>query len=119
VIETAGQLLSESYQVPDEDRVATAAEDAYTKLVGRLSHQSVVKHFDAYGDIDWDSPEFAIDRHDLTRVRRQRQRHPSSARAHVEHGQLTERLGGDQRPERRADAGRRRAHDGAATRVSL
>ena len=57
---TAGELLGDAYEVPEEDRIA-AERDAYTKLVGRLSHQSVVKHFDAYADIAWDSPEFAID----------------------------------------------------------
>ncbi len=30
-------------------------------LLGRLSHQSVVKHFDAYADVDWDAPEHHID----------------------------------------------------------
>jgi hypothetical protein len=34
--------------------------DAYERFLARLSHQSVVKHFDAYGDIDWDSEDFAI-----------------------------------------------------------
>jgi hypothetical protein len=29
--------------------------------VGRLSRLSVDKHFDAYADIDWDAPEFALD----------------------------------------------------------
>ena len=33
----------------------------FPDLVRRLSHQSVVKHFDAYADVAWDSPEFAID----------------------------------------------------------
>jgi P-aminobenzoate N-oxygenase AurF len=33
----------------------------YTDLLGRLSHQSVVKHFDAYADVDWDHPDNAID----------------------------------------------------------
>jgi hypothetical protein len=33
----------------------------FTDLVHRLSHQSVVKHFDAYADVDWDAPEMAID----------------------------------------------------------
>lgn len=33
----------------------------YEDLLGRLSHQSVVRHFDAYADVAWDSPEFAID----------------------------------------------------------
>jgi len=35
--------------------------DRYTELVARLSHQSVVKHFDAYADVAWDDPDFAID----------------------------------------------------------
>jgi para-aminobenzoate N-oxygenase AurF len=59
----AGQTLGAAYLVPDEERLAPAAAQAdenYYKLIRRLSHQSVVKHFDAYADIDWDSPEFAI-----------------------------------------------------------
>lgn len=44
----------------DEEQVDTRFVD----LVRRLSHQSVVKHFDAYADIDWDAPEMAIDPHD-------------------------------------------------------
>jgi hypothetical protein len=35
--------------------------DRFTELVARLSHQSVVKHFDAYADVAWDDPDFAID----------------------------------------------------------
>ncbi|MDQ1509421.1 MAG: hypothetical protein QOG50_1265, partial [Actinomycetota bacterium] len=35
--------------------------DRFTDLVQRLSHQSVVKHFDAYADVPWDDPEYAID----------------------------------------------------------
>ncbi|MBM4244545.1 MAG: diiron oxygenase [Deltaproteobacteria bacterium] len=38
-----------------------AADAAYRKLLQRLSHQSVVKHFDAYADVDWDAPEMRID----------------------------------------------------------
>ena len=30
-------------------------------LLARLNNQSVTKHFDAYADVAWDSPEFAID----------------------------------------------------------
>ncbi|MGI8492663.1 MAG: diiron oxygenase [Acidimicrobiales bacterium] len=45
----------------DESGSTDDAGDAYVALLGRLSHQSVVKHFDAYADIDWDGPEFAID----------------------------------------------------------
>jgi hypothetical protein len=37
------------------------ADDRFDALVRRLSHQSVVKHFDAYADVDWDAPEMAID----------------------------------------------------------
>ncbi len=35
--------------------------DRFTDLVQRLSHQSVVKHFDAYADVPWDDPEYVID----------------------------------------------------------
>jgi hypothetical protein len=41
----------------DQEQQDTRFDD----LVRRLSHQSVVKHFDAYGDVDWDAPEHAID----------------------------------------------------------
>ena len=41
----------------DEEQSAST----FTDLVKRLSHQSVVKHFDAYADIAWDSDEFQID----------------------------------------------------------
>jgi hypothetical protein len=39
-------------------------DDRFTALVGRLSRQSVVKHFDAYADVDWDHPANAIDPRD-------------------------------------------------------
>ena len=59
---TSGALLSDGYQVPDEERVLTARKpETYEALVRRLSHQSVVKHFDAYGDVPWDDPDFRID----------------------------------------------------------
>ena len=38
--------------------------DAYQGLIARLSQQSVVKHFDAYGDVPWDEPGFRIDPED-------------------------------------------------------
>src|SRR5437764_5494676 len=38
--------------------------DAYQSLIARLSHQSVVKHFDAYADVPWDDPEYRIDPED-------------------------------------------------------
>jgi len=43
--------------VLDEEQRA----DRFTELVQRLSHQSVVKHFDAYADVAWDDPAYAID----------------------------------------------------------
>ena len=48
----------------DEEQVApTADDDTFNAMLERLSRQSVTpgKHFDAYVDIDWDGPEFAID----------------------------------------------------------
>jgi P-aminobenzoate N-oxygenase AurF len=39
-------------------------DDRFTELLGRLSRQSVVKHFDAYADVDWDHPDNAIDPRD-------------------------------------------------------
>jgi P-aminobenzoate N-oxygenase AurF len=35
--------------------------DRFAELLGRLSRQSVEKHFDAYADIAWDDPDWAID----------------------------------------------------------
>ena len=34
--------------------------DVFTSMVARLSRQSVDKHFDAFADVDWESPEMAI-----------------------------------------------------------
>ena len=34
---------------------------AWEGLLARISHQSVVKHFDAYADVEWDAPHMAID----------------------------------------------------------
>jgi hypothetical protein len=48
-----GQRLDEEQQ-----------DDLFTELLRRLSHQSVVKHFDAYADVDWDHPDNAIDPRD-------------------------------------------------------
>jgi hypothetical protein len=38
-----------------------ANQDAFVGLLGRLSRQSVAKHFDAYADINWDDPMNRID----------------------------------------------------------
>lgn len=54
---TTTRDLTEEEVVPS----GAGTSDAYERLLARLSHQSVVKHFDAYGDIDWDGEDFAID----------------------------------------------------------
>jgi hypothetical protein len=38
----------------------TVADD-FTVMVGRLNKLSVERHFDAYADIDWDDPAYALD----------------------------------------------------------
>ncbi len=38
-----------------------AGGDAFERLVARLSRQSVERHYDAYADIAWDDPAYAID----------------------------------------------------------
>lgn len=54
--------MAEEFAVPEEECVEKALQhNAYFDLVRKLSHQSVVKHFDAYADIEWKSPEFRID----------------------------------------------------------
>jgi len=58
-------VLNPGTPVALDDELALTARDvedaAYLKLLKRLSHQSVVKHFDAYADVDWDAPEMRID----------------------------------------------------------
>ena len=60
---TAGAVLGADYAVPEEERSVRRTE-TYPDLVRRLSRQSVTKHFDAYGDIEWDRDEFRIDPED-------------------------------------------------------
>lgn len=49
--------------IPEHEHRRSRSE-SYAALLARLSHQSVVKHFDAYADVDWDAPEHAIDQTD-------------------------------------------------------
>jgi hypothetical protein len=51
-------MSTSSNLLPDEER---ATGEVYDQLLARLSHQSVVKHFDAYADIDWDGEAYAVD----------------------------------------------------------
>jgi hypothetical protein len=54
-----------SAELPEEEeREEVEREDKYQRLLARLSHQSVVKHFDAYADIPWDDPDYAVDAND-------------------------------------------------------
>lgn len=54
-----------SFDLPEEERrTDVEREHAYRHLLARLSHQSVVKHFDAYADVPWDDPAYAIDPED-------------------------------------------------------
>ena len=46
--------------LPDETD-AGIDPDNYRALLARLSHQSVVKHFDAYAGVPWDEPGYEID----------------------------------------------------------
>jgi hypothetical protein len=49
-------------RVDDEVVIDLAsADDAFAALVSRLSRQSVAKHYDAYADIPWDDPAYALD----------------------------------------------------------
>lgn len=50
--------------LPDEERLAAQDERAWLDLLARISRQSVSKHFQAYVDVPWDDPDFAIDRDD-------------------------------------------------------
>jgi len=52
-----GVALDEEVDLSSRD----VEDESYLKLLKRLSHQSVVKHFDAYADVDWDAPEMRID----------------------------------------------------------
>lgn len=49
--------------IPRPSSEPSSPDDAsgFLALVGRLSRQSVEKHFDAYADVEWDAPELRID----------------------------------------------------------
>jgi hypothetical protein len=57
-MQTATAFIGE---LPEEERASIDRDESYRRLLARLSHQSVVKHFDAFVDIPWDDPAFAID----------------------------------------------------------
>jgi hypothetical protein len=47
--------------LPAEEGLRAADERAWRELLARISRQSVTKHFQAYVDVPWDDPEYAID----------------------------------------------------------
>jgi hypothetical protein len=49
---------------PAVDAPSGEESEAFVRLVERLSRQSVDKHYDAYADIPWDDPAYAIDPED-------------------------------------------------------
>ena len=53
-----------SETLPEEADTAADGAAAFRALLARLSHQSVVKHFDAYADVPWDDPGYRIDPED-------------------------------------------------------
>ena len=58
MVDAPSTSLNEEEQLSHDD---AAEPSAYRRLLARLSHQSVVKHFDAYADVAWDSDELRID----------------------------------------------------------
>ena len=44
-----------------ELRGDVASDDAFATMVGRLSKLSLERHFDAYGDVDWDAADMQVD----------------------------------------------------------
>jgi hypothetical protein len=52
---------TEPLPIPAHEELRQLGGDNYSKLLARLSGLSVTHHFDAYGDINWDAPEFGID----------------------------------------------------------
>jgi hypothetical protein len=55
-----GAVFGARYELPDEER-GTARDADYASLLARLSRQSVRKRFEAYVDVPWDDPAFALD----------------------------------------------------------
>ena len=55
-------MPSAASEVPLEE--SRHGKESYEALLARLSRQSVTKRYECYRDIDWDAPEFRIDRAD-------------------------------------------------------
>jgi hypothetical protein len=55
--------VTDTLSIDEEVSTDIVSPGGFERLLGRLNHQSVTpgKHFDAYVDVPWDDPEFAID----------------------------------------------------------
>ena len=51
-------------EIPDDADLTGADDRAWRDLLARLSRQSVTKHFEAYEDVAWDDPSYAVDPED-------------------------------------------------------
>lgn len=51
-------------ELPQEEKQGAPDGGAYERLLAKLSQQSVTKHYDAYADIPWEDPEYAVDSSD-------------------------------------------------------
>ncbi len=60
----ATAVLGAEEPLLDEERLAGGGHRSYQEVLARLSHQSVVKHFDAYADVPWDEADGRIDADD-------------------------------------------------------
>ena len=59
---TSSTVLPLPPDLPQEEAPPVdAADEAYRDLLDRLARQSVAKHHDAYADVPWDDPGYAID----------------------------------------------------------
>lgn len=56
--------MSTTAHSPSTPSTERGAEQSYEERLQTLSEASVEQHFDAFADIDWDSPELAIDEND-------------------------------------------------------
>src|SRR5947209_4450740 len=51
-------------EVPQRASRPARDDEAWADLLGRISRLSVSRHFDAYGDVDWESDELRLDPED-------------------------------------------------------
>lgn len=57
---TSLSSIAVAEELPNEERPELRDDASYRSLIERLSRQSVAKHYDAYLDIPWDDPAYAL-----------------------------------------------------------